>query len=440
MSDYQKIYGYFKFKSKKYAFAIDGSVGRIFHCFSQTSSEKPTLPDVLYGVTEQNHDIAVHIGSWKQNSNSIVFFADFYALGSASSVHYDLSRFNRIEFVGGVGNSILSPALIYPQFDCQEKIFEEGYSIKYKPTQDIDKQYRLTVHGTPLTFQSTVTPCRNRADNRLGTVNSVIALKFDESQPFDTIGKWCSYITKMSALLTGRQQVAFETVAVFCRENGRYDHANVIFHDGRGQTSVKESLRAISLRSVDRVFSSFSRIVEAKGFSTDFLRQSDTAYCPNYESITAICRALEYEYANSSVKDGDGVLHDAIVQAQQLLLEYKNRASQFSEQTYNVINDNISSWTRSTTEQISCLYEANRSAVDSLAKGRIGGLSEGSLHNFVACRDMIANGDKPLLHGGIFDTAHCLKILLYVSLFKRMELTEEETVNALMPMFEQDNG
>lgn len=92
MGDSQKLYGYVLLKSKKFAFAIDGFIGRIFDGVSGFRfPEKIKLPEVLYGITDKNYDIAIRVLNSQKAPNCIMFSTDFYAIGSANAVHYDLS-------------------------------------------------------------------------------------------------------------------------------------------------------------------------------------------------------------------------------------------------------------------------------------------------------------------------------------------------------------
>ena len=47
-------------------------------------------------------------------------------------------------------------------------------------------------------------------------------------------------------------------------------------------------------------------------------------------------------------------------------------------------------------------------------------LTEEAIQKFVKCGNDITHGSRPVLDSSIADTAYCLKVLIYVSLFKRI--------------------
>ena len=159
MNTNEKVYGYINLGVKKFAFVIDGFIGRIFNGVTGFRlSEKIQLPSVLYGVTDKNYDIAIKITNSNRMSNCIMFGIGYYAIGEANRIHYDLPKFNKIEFVGGTGDCILDSTLIYPQFEWEDNIYENGCSIKFRPIKKVEKKYSITVQKTPLIFQSTINP------------------------------------------------------------------------------------------------------------------------------------------------------------------------------------------------------------------------------------------------------------------------------------------
>ena len=438
MGDSQKLYGYVLLKSKKFAFAIDGFIGRIFDGVSGFRfPEKIKLPEVLYGITDKNYDIAIRVLNSQKAPNCIMFSTDFYAIGSANAVHYDLSKFDRIEFVGGTGNCILDPELIYPPFKWQNNIYENGCSINFRPIKEVDKQYELTVQGTPLTLQSTINPYQDRKDNKLGVTNSAIILKFNELQPFDSISKWYSYVHKMAALLVQQQNVAFDKIKICFGDKDNRGYANVCVNHGFENIVEKKPIRTISLRAFDRVFPAFSQMIDTEDFSINFLpdNNNDVRFV-TYETVKNICTAVEFEFTKSKIKkEKESVINNLIKKTKKMLKEYKKDTPELTEKAYQSISSGISKWTFPATEQFNYLYNASKTIIDGLTAHQSVTLSEKAIQNFVTCRNNITHGNRPSLNSEIADTAYCLKVLIYVSLLKRIELTDEEIAKALEMIF-----
>ncbi len=440
MNNNQKLYGYVLLHKKKFAFAIDGFIGRIFDGVSGFRfPEKIKLPDVLYGITDKNYDIAISIASSQRTSNCIVFATDYYAIGSANLKHYDLSNYDKIEFVGGTMNSILDPELIYPQNkwqDCRD-IYENGSCINFRPIKDVDKQYKLIVQGTSLTLQSVIHPYQDRKDNKLGITNSAVFLIFDKLQKFNSINEWYSYIHKMTALLVQQQNVAFDKIKIYFGEERERGYANVYVNHGFENIVEKKPKRTISLRTFDRVFSAFSQMIDTEDFSINFLPENNNAVgWETYETVKNICTAVEFEFAKSNIKiEKDPIIANLIKETKKLLKAYKKDTPELTDKAYQTISTSISKWTFPATEQFNYLYNASKTIIDGLTAHRHLTLSEGVIQHFVTCRNNITHGSRPSLNSEIADTAYCLKVLIYVSLLKRIGLTDDEISKALEFIF-----
>ena len=438
MNANEKVYGYINLGAKRFAFAIDGFIGRIFDgVIGFRFSEKIKLPSVLYGVTDKNYDIAIKITNSNRMSNCIMFGIGYYAIGAANLIHYDLSKFNRIEFVGGTGNCILDPTLIYPRYDWEDNIYENGCSIKFKPIKEVDKKYSITVQKTSLVFQSTINPYQDRKDNYLGSTNSAILLRFDALQPFDSIWKWYNYVSKIAALLVQQQNIAFDKIKISSGDSSHREQANVFLNYGYEDVVNKKPIRTISLRTFDRVFSNFSQMIDSEDFSINFLPDNNTdARFVSYETIKNLCTAVEYEFSKSEVKkEKNPIINNLVKEVKKVLKKYKASTPELTEKAYQSISSSISKWNLPATEQFNLLYCANKTTIDKLTNHQCLVLTEEAINNFVKCRNDITHGSRPALDSSIADTAYCIKVLIYVSLFKRIGLTDEETYHSLEMVF-----
>lgn len=63
---------------------------------------------------------------------------------------------------------------------------------------------------------------------------------------------------------------------------------------------VKKPIRTISLQTFDRVFSTFSEMIDNEDFSINFLPDDNNeANLITYDSIKNICTAVEFEFQKS---------------------------------------------------------------------------------------------------------------------------------------------
>ncbi len=429
----QKIYGYLEYESTRCSFVLDGFIGRIlvekdFHFFRQ----KIESTDVLYGITTTNHGIAIHITSAEIVTNCIAFYADYFAI--STSTLSDLTRFECLSFIGGTLNCILDPKLIFKRFNFQDIFDEKGYSIRFRPKKEFTKQYKLIVKDIPLTFESSITYFGSKG-NKLGSVNSVINLKFEKMQDFYSISKWYIYVSKIVALLVQQQNIAFDFIKVsYKEESSEYVNAQIYYKPIYYDIAEKDCTQTISIRNFDKHFTLFSKLIETENFSINFLpNDNKNAKRVTYETVKNLCTAAEYEFSQSRVKkEKKPVIKNFVKEAKELLKNYKETTKELSQKTYESINSSLSYLEFPATEQFTYLYEANKNLINTLIERRNVKFSSESIQKFVKCRNEITHGNKPSLNKETADTAFGFYVLIYVSLLKRIGLSDDEILNALI--------
>ena len=241
----------------------------------------------------------------------------------------------------------------------------------------------------------------------------------------------------MTALLVQQQNVAFDKIKIYFGEERERGYANVYVNHGFENIVEKKPKRTISLRTFDRVFSAFSQMIDTEDFSINFLPENNNAVgWETYETVKNICTAVEFEFAKSNIKiEKDPIIANLIKETKKLLKAYKKDTPELTDKAYQTISTSISKWTFPATEQFNYLYNASKTIIDGLTAHRHLTLSEGVIQHFVTCRNNITHGSRPSLNSEIADTAYCLKVLIYVSLLKRIGLTDDEISKALEFIF-----
>lgn len=434
----EKIYGYINLQGKKYAFALDGFVGRIFNGVSGFRfNEKIKLPDILYGVTDNNYNIALSVQGSTKSVNCIRFSVDYYAIGTANLRFYDLSKFDSIEFIGGTGNCILDPELIYPPYEFEDNMYENGCSIKFRPLKDVSKKYKISIKGTNCTFKSTISPYSDRKANKLGITNSVISLKFENEQPLKKFSDYYFMLTKISSILVRQQNVEFDKIMCYFKDEQYTGSANIYVNHGFKDIVDKKPIRTISLRSIDRVFINFIEIIDSEDFSINFLPKNNSdAHYVTYDSLKNICTALEFEFSKSKIKkEKEAIIVNLIKKVKKVVKEYKTENPDLTDKAYQSITGSLSKWTFPATEQFYALYEASKTVVDKILVQKNLEITEPLIQSLVKCRNEITHGNKPKLTTEIANTSYSMIILIYVSLFKRIGLTDDEIFQSFVMIF-----
>ncbi len=87
------------------------------------------------------------------------------------------------------------------------------------------------------------------------------------------------------------------------------------------------------------------------------------------------------------------------------------------------------------TEQFNALYEASKTVIDKILIHKGCKITEDLIQKFVKCRNEITHGNKPKLTKEIADTYYSMIVLIYVSLSKRIGLTDDEIFKSFEKAF-----
>ena len=114
---------------------------------------------------------------------------------------------------------------------------------------------------------------------------------------------------------------------------------------------------------------------------------------------------------------------------QSLIIEevekFKSLHSELDEDDYASIKSSISTWTIPAKKQVWSIYENNFDIIQHICDKKGVYLSYKQVSDFIKFRNDITHGKFPHFTEEIVNTAYVLKILIYVSLLKRIGLEDD---------------
>lgn len=424
----KSIYGYVLIGKQKFAFALDNFRLRVFNGITGfTFPKKIKLENVLFGLTDNNYNIAIKIGEPQQLTNCIIVSVYYFVIGTANVIHYDLSKIHQISFVGGNINSIIDPTIAYENNFIFGQ-FEKPLSIKFKSKKEVSYSIKTNINNIDVKFERTIYPYQKRKDNNLGITNSVLAFEFEENQDVSSLDNWMIFATRLISLLVGQKNVECESCSVSVNTKQGLRNANVYFNLEHKEKCDKKPMHCISLIKFDNHLENLLKIVNDDNFSINFLPETnyDAKYV-TYDDIKNICTALEFEYRISDIceqKNDD--IKELINKVKLEVKSFKETTTKLSDKFYQYIKSNIETWQCPASEKFISLLSKNETLIRNVLKDKNVELCEDDIQKFVKCRNLITHGEKPMLDSSIAKTAFSLKYLIYVYILKRIGLNDNE--------------
>ena len=432
--EYPKIiYGYVLINEQKFAFALDNFRLRIFNGVTGfTFPKKLNLDDVLFGLTDNNYNIAIKIINPQQSINCIVASVYYFVIGTANTKSYDLSKFHKVSFVGGDINSIIDPTIIYEN-DFSFDYCEKPFSIKFKPVKEVSYSIQTNINNTDVKFERTIYPYQKKSENNLGITNSVLSFEFQEEQDVSSLDKWILFVLRLITLLVGQKNVECESCSILFNANQNLGSAKVYFNLGHKEKCNKKPIKCVPLIKLDNHLENLLKIVNDENFSIDFLPETnnDAKYI-TYDDIKNICTALEFEYGISDIcKQKNQDIKELVDKVKLEVKSFRETTTKLSDKFYQYINSNINTWQCPATEKFITLLKENEILIIKVLKNKNEKLCEDDIQKFVKCRNCITHGEKPVLDSSIAKTAFSLKYVIYIYILKRIGLTDNEIYTLL---------
>lgn len=429
----KNIYGYVLIGEQRFPFVLENFILRVFNGVTGfTFPKKLDLENVIFGLTDNNYNIAIKIDKPQQSVNCIIASVYYFVVGTANLIHYDLSKFHKVSFVGGNINSIIDPTIAYEN-DFSFDYYEKPFLIKFKPIKDVSYSIQTKIDNIDVKFERTIYPYQKRKDNNLGVTNSVLSFEFQENQDISSLDNWILFVSRLISLLVGQKNIECESCSILFKVNKELGDAKVYFNLGHKEKCEKKPIRCIPLTKFDNHLDNLLKLVNDDNFSIEFLPQTndDTKYV-TYDDIKNICTALEFEYGISDIcKQKNIDIKELVDKVKLEVKSFRETTTKLSDKFFQYINSNIETWQCPATEKFIALLKEKDDLIKNVLKDKQEDLCEEDIQKFVKCRNKITHGEKPKLDSSIANTAFSLKYVIYIYILKRIGLDDNEIYTLL---------
>ena len=395
-----------------------------FFTSAETSEvvEVPVKDGFIHGKTHQNHNIAIYAGDMDfevQGSRGLYTSAYVKATSNLSDV--DISKFDGIVFKGKSLNNVFF--INGMSFDRSEnKVQYHDDSITY----DID------VNGLKIkiSIRSLVTEHHGVHGSSLNNDTVSLTLTFDKSQALKNFFKHYHTIQEIVGFLSYRQNVGFDEI--FLLDNDMDKFAQVFVRE-EFEIESKDRFSNICFNELGDALPNLLSLFYMEDengnplFSVEFLPKNDkeTKYMSN-QRIRTICSALEYETQelNDVTSDEWTILQKLISETKNQVQEFRKQNAGLSNDTYNLIFENIKHWTFPIKEKLCALLNEYEEEISILTASNIT-IDKNSINTFIQYRNVITHSKFQIPNQEVATTAHYMCGLIYCSVLSRMGLSRD---------------
>lgn len=430
--------GYILQDEKKFYFH---AINKVFYfisegagIFADLEEKKLVSPDYFwYGYTTDGYQLAVYTGEEeKKLGANYKIRPGVYVISKANAHRYDMSKFQAIEFVGGILNNL------YPQERIETK-YGEGNFIKKYPA--FEQEYEVKIRETACKLVIKNVP----SNTDPSIMDVIVRYEFYEEVPLRTISLVYNVVLDICRLLTNRKNIKFDEMHLFqidnetgkwiCFADGFIDFRYNIFTKKTYKNNILLSDMHDCMVELHKVVSS-----DAEGKSTylfDFFAENDDdVYVFSDDKVKNICSSVECEldFVKDLKDEENENLIDLIKQVKKIIKEHRKSDKKLEDKTYDLIGSSLSHWGMANSRKIYLLYLKNKQYMDIYKNINNISCTEAGIETFVKYRNDITHGRYRTLDLNIVEVAYTLIALSYCSFFQRLGMQEAD----LKRLFEQN--
>lgn len=412
-----------------------------FDISKEVRSRDTPEPEYFMGKEGQTEVAFLRMRAFSYNpmglDPTVKFFAQIIVKATGNTSEYysnlvdgDWTKFHSITFYGGNINSLFAPenALVFDRNNPTEIKFREAE--KYTHPVEVELNNTKAI----LTLSIARSWSRNTAGKMgtysLGGLDSFIRLSFEETQGIETVTEYYLIIKKLVSILTGQNNVAFNTYLSQNSSTQNYPTAVCRIFDSYSNYADMNCHRVISIAKV--LYDLPKLINEIRLGTTESLLEllpSDNKEVSivTIKNVQDLCTALEVSYSNGGYekREKDKTITELKSEIKKLIKDFGTR-----HQEINLEETTLSSCFQylelTLRQKISIMYEDDQKIIDQITKRReLPEINAESIKAFVKLRNSKTHQGVHTLN----DDAKIYPALLaivYVQLFKRIGLSKEQ--------------
>ena len=422
---------YFHAQDKVFLFISEG-VG-IFASLMKKDLKSPDY--FLHGYTADGYQLALYTGyEEREISVNYKLRPGIYIVSRANAYHYDMTKFQAIEFVGGTLNNLYEQTRIETKYDDEQRCYIKTYPESRKEYNLKIKDYdcKMIIRNIP----SETSPSK---------MDLVIRYEFPYELLLAEIKLIYNVLIDICRLLTNRKNVGFDVVKLYkidektqelsCFADAFIDYKYEQFTNKSYRNNILFDYLGDCISNLHTVVSSGTERKE--NYLMGFFAESDSDYnVLTDDKVKNICSSIECElnFIMDLKNDENENLKDLIKLIKKVLKHHKKSANRLEDKTYGLIYNSMSHWSMSNSRKIYLLYEKNRIFMDILKNRTSLSCTEEDVGAFVKYRNDVTHGRYRTLDSTIATTSYTLMALSYCCFFSRIGMKEDR----LKKLFEEN--
>ena len=357
--------------------------------------------------------------------------------------------FDAITFYGGNINSLYRPELAIEPNDIKEYLNNDGTrKIKIRPWKEYTQNVKVKIGNEQALLTISISQSGEHINKEyfnsynLGELNSFIRLSFYNAQSFEMIEKYYIIIRKLIAILTRQNNIYFN---VYLSQRGSdnlyYRTANCKFYENYVNYSRKNHYNVISFDDVIEYIPNLINKIENKDIdSILFLLPEDNTMVNKVSiiNIQDICTALEVSYKwNKRKRIKDNNIETLKKYIKETINEFQKNHPKIDIYNQTTISSAFQYLDYTLKDKILTLYDENNEIIDKIiSKWKLPPMTEENVSSFVKLRNQKTHSSAFNINNSI-NLYPALLALVYICLFKYIELPDEKIKAIILSVFNQ---
>jgi len=357
-------------------------------------------------------------------------YTSAYIKSTSNLDDIDISKYNGIVFNGKSLNDVFL-------LDGM-RIDHSNNTIKY---HDDSISHDVDINGvkTNISIRSMVTEECGIHGTSLNNNTVSLTLCFDKEQTIKDFFKHYHSIKELVGFLSYRQNIGFDEVYLLTRdpETKYTDKIAQVFVREDFEIEQKDRFSNICFNELGDALPNLLKLFYmedtngAPVFSVEFLPKNnkEIRYMTN-QRIRTICSSLEYELQELKdfTSDESAILQKLITETKTKVKEFRVQNDGLSNDTYNLIFENIKNWTFPLKEKLCALLKKYEEELSILTNSNVI-INENSIKTFINYRNVITHSKFQVPNQDVAVIAHYMCGLIYCSVLSRMGLPKDTLKN-----------
>lgn len=459
MTKIQKEFcGYLKVDGDTFAYNVSDNIVTLFPAYSEDRERYEAIDRIhtrnvgqqefllgddgefMVAIARNSKYSVSSLGTWARFATPLIIRASGNAAGFFGMLTEKWDKFHAITFWGGNINALYNPELAVEPPDVEKLLNFGKKEIRMRPWEDYSFSKEFQAYGEKVTMLISVRgggdAVHQRGAYSLGTLNSCIRFTFEKAQSISEIEKYYTLARKLVAILTGQNNVSFETYLSQRNLENKYFETGVCkIFDSYENYSTRKRHNVIPIYNVlEYIPNLVDKIINDDAGALLMLLAEDNRFISriSISNIQDLCTALEVVYDWDREKRGKDQLIEGLKKDIKKtiagFLENHSGIDVYNETTISSAFDYLDFTLKI---RIFTLYSENRDVVDAVVrKWALPPVNKENISSFVNLRNNKTHsgkfewGESAYLYTALF-------ALVYACFFKYVGMPVE-LVKALL--------